>query len=53
MKEGSEVLVTSDDTSIFEKAFNCKLEDGKVWLDGCLIKKKTNYSFLRTCICLK
>ena len=31
MKEGSEILVTSDDTSIFEKAFNCKLEDGKVW----------------------
>ena len=36
MKEGSEILVSSDDTSIFEKAFNCKLEDGKVWLDGCL-----------------
>ena len=31
MKEGSEILVSSDDTSIFEKAFNCKLEDGKVW----------------------
>ena len=27
MKEGSEVLVVSNDTSIFEKAFNCKLED--------------------------
>ena len=40
MKEGSEILVSSDDTSIFEKAFNCKLEDGKVWLDGCLSRKK-------------
>ena len=40
MKEGSEVLVVSDDISIFEKAFNCKLENGKVWLDGCLSRKK-------------
>ena len=46
MKEGSEVLVTSDDTSIFEKAFNCKLEDGKVWLDGCLSRKKQIIPFL-------
>lgn len=40
MKEGSEVLVVSDDTSVFEKAFNVKLENGKVWLDGCLSRKK-------------
>lgn len=46
MKEGSEALVTSDDTSIFEKAFNCKLEDGKVWLDGCLSRKKQIIPFL-------
>ena len=46
MKEGSEVLVTSDDSSIFEKAFNCKLEDGKVWLDGCLSRKKQIIPFL-------
>ena len=46
MKEGSEVLVVSNDTSIFEKAFNCKLEDGKVWLDGCLSRKKQIISFL-------
>ena len=46
MKEGSEILVTSDDTSIFEKAFNCKLEDGKVWLDGCLSRKKQIIPFL-------
>ncbi len=53
MKEGSEDwLVTQYDTSIFEKAFNCKLEDGKVWLDGCLSRKKTDHSFLRTCICI-
>ena len=47
MKEGSEVLVTSDDASIFEKAFNCKLEDGKVWLDGCLSRKKQIIPFLQ------
>ena len=46
MKEGSEVLVTSDDASIFEKAFNCKFEDGKVWLDGCLSRKKQIIPFL-------
>ena len=46
IKEGSEVLVASDDNSIFEKAFNCKLEDGKVWLDGCLSRKKQIIPFL-------
>ena len=46
MKEGSEILVSSDDTSIFEKAFNCKLEDGKVWLDGCLSRKRQIIPFL-------
>lgn len=40
MKEGSEVLVSSLDTTIFEKAFNCKLVDNKVWIDGCLSRKK-------------
>jgi manganese-dependent inorganic pyrophosphatase len=46
IKEGSEVLVTSDDISVFEKAFNCKLVDGKVWLDGCLSRKKQIIPFL-------
>ena len=50
MKEGSEVLVVSNDTSIFEKAFNCKLEDGKVWLDGCLSRKKQIIPFLEPAI---
>jgi len=47
MKEGSEVLVSSKDTSIFEKAFDVKLEDGKVWLDGCLSRKKQIIPFLQ------
>lgn len=46
MKEGSEVLVVSDDTSVFEKAFNVKLENGKVWLDACLSRKKQIIPFL-------
>jgi manganese-dependent inorganic pyrophosphatase len=46
MKEGSEVLVSSQDPSIFEKAFNCKLVDGKVWIDGCLSRKKQIIPFL-------
>lgn len=46
MKEGSEVLVSSVDASIFEKAFNCKLVDGKVWIDGCLSRKKQIIPFL-------
>ena len=46
MKEGSEVLVSSQDSSIFEKAFNVKLENGKVWLDDCLSRKKQIIPFL-------
>ncbi len=46
MKEGSEVLVSTEDSSIFEKAFNVKLEDNKVWLDGCLSRKKQIIPFL-------
>jgi len=40
MKEGSEVLVCSDDASIVEKAYGKSLTDNKVWLDGVLSRKK-------------
>ncbi|ARD20950.1 manganese-dependent inorganic pyrophosphatase [Shewanella japonica] len=40
MKEGSEMLVVSDDTSIVEKAYGKTLADNKVWLDGVLSRKK-------------
>ncbi len=39
MKEGSELLVASNDISVTEKAFG-KTEDGKVWLEGVLSRKK-------------
>lgn len=40
MKEGSELLVISDDTSIVERAFNNNIKDGQVWLEGVLSRKK-------------
>jgi len=40
MKEGSELLIASDDTAIIEKAFNGKSADSKMWLDGVLSRKK-------------
>ena len=46
MKEGSEILVASVDNSIFEDAFGVELVDGKVWLDGCLSRKKQIIPFL-------
>lgn len=40
MKEGSELLVVSEDESIVEKAFDVKLENGRVWIDGIMSRKK-------------
>lgn len=40
MKEGSEILVASDDPAIVEKAYGCQLEADKAWLPGVLSRKK-------------
>ncbi|NQY34462.1 MAG: manganese-dependent inorganic pyrophosphatase [Alteromonadaceae bacterium] len=40
MKEGSELLIVSDDDALSSKAFNQATVDGKVWLDGVLSRKK-------------
>jgi manganese-dependent inorganic pyrophosphatase len=40
MKEGSEMLIASDDVSVIEAAYDVKSEDGRVWLDGVLSRKK-------------
>ncbi len=40
MKEGSEVLIVSDDESVIEKAFGVKPTDGKAWLEGVMSRKK-------------
>jgi manganese-dependent inorganic pyrophosphatase len=40
MKEGSLMLVASDDGAIIEKAYDAKVDNGEVWLDGVLSRKK-------------
>ena len=40
MKEGSEVLVSSDDNAVIESAYKATLSENKVWLDGVLSRKK-------------
>jgi manganese-dependent inorganic pyrophosphatase len=47
MKEGSQLLCVSDDPSKVEKAFDCKLEENQVWLDGVLSRKKQVIPFLQ------
>ncbi len=47
MKEGSQALVISDDPSKFEKAFDVKLEENQVWMDGVLSRKKQIIPFLQ------
>ena len=40
MKEGSEMLIVSDDPSVVEKAFGVKPEGSSVWLPGVMSRKK-------------
>lgn len=40
MKEGSEMLLVSDDASVVEKAFGVKPTGNSVWLDGVMSRKK-------------
>ncbi|MDL2123466.1 MAG: manganese-dependent inorganic pyrophosphatase [Deltaproteobacteria bacterium] len=40
MKEGSEMLIASDDESLVQKAFGTAPEGGKVWLEGVMSRKK-------------
>ena len=40
MKEGTELLVVTDDPSVVDKAFGVKLEGKSVWLDGVMSRKK-------------
>jgi len=47
MKEGSKLLVVSDDESKIEAAFNTKLQDHKAWLDGVLSRKKQVIPFVQ------
>ncbi|TVQ96817.1 MAG: manganese-dependent inorganic pyrophosphatase [Desulfovibrionales bacterium] len=40
MKEGTEMLIASDDPSVVQKAFGQAPEGHKVWLDGVMSRKK-------------
>ena len=40
MKEGSLMMVASDDGTIIETAYGATLDNGEVWLDGVLSRKK-------------
>ncbi|MEJ2688806.1 MAG: manganese-dependent inorganic pyrophosphatase [Deltaproteobacteria bacterium] len=40
MKEGSDVLVVSDDVSKVEQAYNVKVSGPSVWVDGMMSRKK-------------
>lgn len=46
MKEGSEMLIASEDASLIEKAFNVQAADSKMWLEGVLSRKKQVVPFL-------
>ncbi len=47
MKEGSQLLVLSDDVSKIESAFNIKVENNQAWLEGVLSRKKQIIPFLQ------
>ncbi len=40
MKEGSEMLISSDDEALIAGAYDASAENSKVWLDGVLSRKK-------------
>ena len=47
MKEGSQLLCVSDDSSKIEAAFDTKLENNQVWLEGVLSRKKQVIPFVQ------
>lgn len=40
VKEGTDLMVVSDEPAIIEKAFNAKLEGKSMWVDGMMSRKK-------------
>jgi len=40
VKEGTELLVASEDSALIEKAFNAKLTNGAMWVPGMMSRKK-------------
>jgi manganese-dependent inorganic pyrophosphatase len=40
VKEGTDLMIVSDDTSLIEGAFDGKLEGNSMWIDGMMSRKK-------------
>jgi len=40
VKEGTDLMVVSDDPALIEKAFNGKLSGNSMWIDGMMSRKK-------------
>ncbi len=40
VKEGTDLVVLSDDPALIEEAFNSKLENASMWIDGMMSRKK-------------
>jgi manganese-dependent inorganic pyrophosphatase len=40
VKEGTDLVVLSDDPALIEKAFNGKLQGSSMWVDGMMSRKK-------------
>lgn len=40
MKEGSDVMIATDDAAIVEKAYGIKVEGTTIWVDGMMSRKK-------------
>ncbi|NNF48207.1 MAG: manganese-dependent inorganic pyrophosphatase, partial [Desulfofustis sp.] len=40
VKEGTDLVVISDDPAMIESAFNSKLDGGSMWIDGMMSRKK-------------
>ena len=48
VKEGTDLVVISDDAALIEKAFNGKLEGTSMWVDGMMSRKKQTVPNLQT-----
>jgi manganese-dependent inorganic pyrophosphatase len=47
MKEGSQVLVLSDEPAKIEQGLGIKLVDNEAWMDGVLSRKKQIIPFIQ------
>ena len=48
VKEGTDLVVISDDNAVIEKAFDAKLDGTSMWIDGMMSRKKQTVPNLQT-----